>query len=34
MEVQLLRVFQTTNHWNALILVDEADVYLEQRLKH
>jgi len=33
MEVQLLRVFQTANHWNALILLDEADVYLEQRSK-
>jgi len=31
MEVQLSRVFQTANHWNALILLDEADVYLEQR---
>lgn len=34
MEVQLSRVFQTANHWNALILLDEADVYLEQRSKH
>ena len=34
MEVQLLRVFQTANHWNALILLDEADVYLEQRSMH
>ncbi len=33
MEVQLSRVFQTANHWNALILLDEADVYLEQRSK-
>lgn len=31
MEVQLSRVFQTASHWNALILLDEADVYLEQR---
>ena len=31
MEVQLSRIFQTVNHWNALILLDEADVYLEQR---
>ena len=31
MEVQLSRVFQTANNWNALILLDEADVYLEQR---
>ena len=31
MEVQLSRIFQTANHWNALILLDEADVYLEQR---
>jgi len=29
MEVQLSRVFQTANYWNALILLDEADVYLE-----
>ncbi len=28
-----MRVFQTANHWNALILLDEADVYLEQRSK-
>ena len=34
MEVQLSRVFQTANHWNALILLDEADMYLEQRSKH
>ncbi len=33
MEEQLLRVFQTANHWNALILLDEADMYLEQRSK-
>ena len=33
MEVQLARMFQTANHWNALILLDEADVYLEQRSK-
>ena len=31
MEAQISRVFQTANHWNALILLDEADVYLEQR---
>ena len=31
MEIQLSRIFQTANHWNALILLDEADVYLEQR---
>lgn len=34
MEVQLSRIFQTANHWNALILLDEADVYLEQRSIH
>jgi len=28
-----LRVFQTANHWNALVLLNEADVYLEQRSK-
>ncbi len=33
MEEQLLRVFQTANHWNALILLHEADMYLEQRSK-
>ena len=31
MEGQLSRIFQTANDWNALILLDEADVYLEQR---
>ncbi len=34
MEVQLSRVFQTANHWNALILLDEADVYTERRSQH
>lgn len=34
MEVQLSRVFQIANHWNALILLDEADVYLEQGSTH
>ncbi|KAL9129214.1 MAG: hypothetical protein Q9217_002283 [Psora testacea] len=33
MEVQLSRIFQTANHWNALILLDEADVYTERRSK-
>lgn len=33
MEVQLSRIFQTANHWNALILPDEADVYTERRSK-
>jgi len=33
MEVQLSRVFQTASHWNALILLDEADVYMERRSK-
>ena len=32
-KVQLMRVFQTINHWNALILLNEADVYLKQRSK-
>ncbi len=31
MEVQLSRIFQTANNWDALILLDEADMYLEQR---
>ena len=31
MEIQISRIFQTANHWNALILLDEADVYLERR---
>lgn len=34
MEVQLSRVFQTASHWNALILLDEADVYMERRSRH
>ena len=34
MEVQLSRIFQTASHWNALILLDEADVFLEQRSAH
>jgi len=33
MEVQLSRIFQTASHWNALILLDEADVYMERRSK-
>lgn len=33
MEIQLSRIFQTANHWNALILLDEADVYTERRSK-
>ena len=31
MEIQLSRVFQTASHWKALILLDEADVYMERR---
>ena len=34
MELQLSRIFQTANHWEALILLDEVDVYLEQRSTH
>ena len=34
MEVQLSHVFQTANHWNALIFLNEVDVYLKQCLKH
>ena len=33
MEVQLMRVFQTANHWIALIHLGEAGVYLGQRSK-
>ena len=33
MECQLSRIFQVASHWKALILLDEADVYMEQRTK-
>lgn len=33
MEAQLSRIFQTANHWDALILLDEAVVYTERRSK-
>lgn len=33
MEVQLSRVFQVARYWNALILLNEADVYMERRCK-
>ncbi len=33
MESQLSRIFQVASHWKALILLDEADVYMEQRTK-
>ena len=31
LEVQLSRIFDTTVHWGALLLLDEADVFLERR---
>jgi hypothetical protein len=31
LEEQLSRIFQIGGHWNALLLLDEADVFLEQR---
>ena len=31
LEVQLSRIFKTASHWNAILLLDEADVFLEQR---
>ena len=33
MEGHLSRIFQVASHWRALILLDEADVYMEQRTK-
>ena len=33
MEVQISYVFQTVNYWKVLILLDEADVYIERRSK-
>jgi SpoVK/Ycf46/Vps4 family AAA+-type ATPase len=29
--VQLSRIFKIVGHWNAILLLDEADVFLEQR---
>jgi hypothetical protein len=31
LEGQLSRIFKTTNHWSAILLLDEADVFLERR---
>jgi SpoVK/Ycf46/Vps4 family AAA+-type ATPase len=31
LEYQLSRIFKTANHWNAILLLDEADVFLERR---
>jgi hypothetical protein len=31
LEVQLSRIFNIVSHWNAILLLDEADVFLEQR---
>jgi len=31
LETQLSRIFKTASHWNAIILLDEADVFLEKR---
>jgi SpoVK/Ycf46/Vps4 family AAA+-type ATPase len=31
LEVQLSRIFKIVSHWNAILLLDEADVFLEQR---
>ena len=34
LEAQLSRIFKITSHWNAVLLLDEADVYLERRSAH
>jgi SpoVK/Ycf46/Vps4 family AAA+-type ATPase len=31
LEEKLSRIFQIAKHWNALLLLDEADVYMERR---
>lgn len=31
LEQNLLRFFRNARHWNAIVLLDEADVYLETR---
>ncbi|KAG9240325.1 hypothetical protein BJ878DRAFT_389737, partial [Calycina marina] len=31
LEVQLSKIFRIASHWNAILLLDEADVFLEQR---
>ena len=34
LEAQLSRIFKIASHWNAILLLDEADVYLEQLSSH
>jgi SpoVK/Ycf46/Vps4 family AAA+-type ATPase len=31
LEVQLSKIFRVASHWNAILLLDEADVFLERR---
>jgi hypothetical protein len=31
MELQLTQVFQIASHWDAILLLDEADVFLDRR---
>ena len=31
LEAQLSRIFKIASHWNAILLLDEADVFLEKR---
>jgi hypothetical protein len=31
LEVQLSKIIRIASHWSAILLLDEADVYLEQR---
>lgn len=33
LEERLSHIFQLAHHWNAVLLLDEADVYLEQRVR-
>jgi SpoVK/Ycf46/Vps4 family AAA+-type ATPase len=34
LEDRLWRIFTVAHHWNALLLLDEADVFLENRTSH
>ena len=34
LEAQLSRIFDIASHWKAILLLDEADVYFEQRSAH
>lgn len=34
LETSLLRYFKRASDWDAIVLLDEADVYLEQRTTH